>query len=605
MLSIRYSDQYNLTTENYYTENETVLLPGGPGYTHRTGKDEGYCLQYPNGTKFVDRKTGLEYCEDGHSLEVTVTPEYKWQWKWVEVYEQLEGPFEGTLRYVLREEAPNDRPELDFVKPKYYLPAQAHPVFELSMYKGTPRKIAYSFNNTDTNPDNSPYNPEFCYIDWPPDNLLPPCHYKSCPNQNEAYAGFSPKLIWDIENCENITEGTYIVQIGAWNPLDDWLWLEKSFSVEVLSRIGPIFIDDFNQISDKNETKPFNIRLAKMGIKTCITVDFGDGSRVKFFGNAVSCKARYQTITDADVGFVDPVLKSFDINHIYEVQGLYKVTVTGFDERGYAEENLDVTIFKMPCKVPQVWLPVNETSWLRAERVPKNYRSKPYQVASSSVLECNKTVQTYMEWSCYKVEIKKDPQSQTGLIEELTEIQINETVPSYQSSMIDIPGLTLETGLHKLVFKLEIETGVPGLPLFKTAYTYFNVTQSPLIPGFVKGSISKVTRGWGQTLKMDAKAYSIDPDDPTSSDWNVTWWCRRVDSDPPESFKAYYQLDTDNDGIFEDFPVHDAIDEQRIPRPRDPVIINPPPGCFGFGPGPMKVCVKLFDWFAINNINSV
>ena len=90
MLSIRYSDQYNLTTENYYTENETVLLPGGPGYTHRTGKDEGYCLQYPNGTKFVDRKTGLEYCEDGHSLEVTVTPEYKWQWKWVEVYEQLE-----------------------------------------------------------------------------------------------------------------------------------------------------------------------------------------------------------------------------------------------------------------------------------------------------------------------------------------------------------------------------------------------------------------------------------------------------------------------------------------------------------------------------------
>ena len=200
---------------------------------------------------------------------------------------------------------------------------------------------------------------------------------------------------------------------------------------------------------------------------------------------------------------------------------------------------------------------------------------------------------------------QEGPQSQTGLIEELTEIQINETVPSYQSSMIDIPGLTLETGLHKLVFKLEIETGVPGLPLFKTAYTYFNVTQSPLIPGFVKGSISKVTRGWGQTLKMDAKAYSIDPDDPTSSDWNVTWWCRRVDSDPPESFKAYYQLDTDNDGIFEDFPVHDAIDEQRIPRPRDPVIINPPPGCFGFGPGPMKVCVKLFDWFAINNINSV
>ena len=144
--------------------------------------------------------------------------------------------------------------------------------------------------------------------------------------------------------------------------------------MEVLSRIGPIFIDDFNTINDKNESKAFNIRLAKMGIKTCITVDFGDGSKLKFFGNAVSCKMRYQTITDNDVVPVDTYLKNFDINHVYEVRGLYKVIVTGFDERSYAEENLDVTIFRMPCKVPQVWLPVNETSWLRAERVPKNYR---------------------------------------------------------------------------------------------------------------------------------------------------------------------------------------------------------------------------------------
>ena len=88
-----------MTKENYYTENETVLLPGGPGYTHKSGKDEGYCLQYPNGTKFIDKKTGEEYCEDGHSTEVTVTPEYKWQWKWVEIFEMLEGPSEGVLRY--------------------------------------------------------------------------------------------------------------------------------------------------------------------------------------------------------------------------------------------------------------------------------------------------------------------------------------------------------------------------------------------------------------------------------------------------------------------------------------------------------------------------
>ena len=52
--------------------------------------------------------------------------------------------------------------------------------------------------------------------------------------------------------------------------------------------------------------------------------------------------------------------------------------------------------------------------------------------------------------------------------------------------------MTLDYGLHKLVFKLEIETGVPGLPLYKTAYTYFNITKSPLIPAFIKGSVAKV-----------------------------------------------------------------------------------------------------------------
>ena len=155
-----------------------------------------------------------------------------------------------------------------------------------------------------------------------------------------------------------------------------------------------------------------------------------------------------------------------------------------------------------------------------------------------------------------------------------------------------------------MVFKLEIETGVPGLPLYKTAYTYFNVTQSPLVPGFIKGSVVKVTRGWGQVIRLDVTKFSIDPDDPSSRDWNVTWWCRRVDSDPPEQYKEYYQQvnisfpsltstlslqDTDNDGVMENFPRYSKNDEQRIPRPRDPIIINPPEGCFGFGPGPMKV----------------
>ena len=40
---IRYSDQYNLTEENYFTENVSVLLPGGPGYVHAKIANIVYC----------------------------------------------------------------------------------------------------------------------------------------------------------------------------------------------------------------------------------------------------------------------------------------------------------------------------------------------------------------------------------------------------------------------------------------------------------------------------------------------------------------------------------------------------------------------------------
>ena len=97
-------------------------------------------------------------------------------------------------------------------------------------------------------------------------------------------------------------------QLGAWNPLDDWLWLDKPYLVEVLERIGPIYINDYQNIYDVNETANFKFRFSCMGSKTCISIDWDDGSRwcrskqylrtffivcrLQFFGNIFSCKLR-------------------------------------------------------------------------------------------------------------------------------------------------------------------------------------------------------------------------------------------------------------------------------------------------------------------------
>ena len=75
--------------------------------------------------------------------------------------------------------------------------------------------------------------------------------------------------------------------------MDDWIWLDKPFLVEVLERIGPIYIDDYQNIYDVNETANFKFRFSCMGSKTCVSIDWDDGSKLQFFGNIFSCKLRY------------------------------------------------------------------------------------------------------------------------------------------------------------------------------------------------------------------------------------------------------------------------------------------------------------------------
>ena len=100
---------------------------------------------------------------------------------------------------------------------------------------------------------------------------------------------------------------------------------------------------------------------------------------------------------EKNVSPVDYVTKTFVVPHVYNTRGFYKVPINsstnlqfntqilinGYDERSYAEAEHHITVFKMPCKVPRVWLPSNQTSWTRPERIPKTPMSKPFQVAFS------------------------------------------------------------------------------------------------------------------------------------------------------------------------------------------------------------------------------
>ena len=437
------------------------------------------------------------------------------------------------LRYELEDEFPGEKFDIQYAKTKkWYLPASGIPWFDVEIYKGSVRRIQYTMNNTDP----TGYQPPPCFIDWPADTYKKP----------------TAAVKWTIDHCKNVTEDTYDLLLSVWNPMMGWM-SSKPTVIEVLERVGPITIDDFRILSDYNETKPFKIRLAKAGIKTCIVTDYGDSggdfNNFEFRGNLRSCRIRFPTLSKSQVLPFDSVAKEFDASHTYIQRNLYRMHVFGFDERNYAEAFLDLTIFRMPCTAPKVWLPKNQTSFLKWDAVPMVHRSKSYQVAAKAQIECNGSIPTFMSWRVFEVEISDDPDSQIGKKEKLTPIPINETIPSWNSALLDIPKLTFMYGLKKLVFRFEVETGNPDIPFYKEAHTYVNITKSPLMPVLIEGSAALVSRGWGQFLTLTPAKLSIDPDFPDERKFNFTWFCRVVA--PEDEYQDYANIDSEGYPLYE------------------------------------------------------
>ena len=103
------------------------------------------------------------------------------------------------------------------------------------------------------------YNPPPCAVDWP----------------EKAYMD---KYSWIIHHCPNVSEGTYDSSMCVWNPLDGFKCSTPTV-IKVMERIGPIFIDDYQMVTDHNVTKPFVITLERGGLHTCVVVDYGDGNQ--------------------------------------------------------------------------------------------------------------------------------------------------------------------------------------------------------------------------------------------------------------------------------------------------------------------------------------
>ncbi len=73
-------------------------------------------------------------------------------------------------------------------------------------------------------------------------------------------------------------------------------------------------------------------------------------------------------------------------------RGNYKVHVYGFDERQYAEQFLDILVFKAECSMPLVWIPINQTSYIKWDQIPTVMRSKGFQTQGLSDVVCQREI---------------------------------------------------------------------------------------------------------------------------------------------------------------------------------------------------------------------
>ena len=133
-----------------------------------------------------------------------------------------------------------------------------------------------------------------------------------------------------------------------------------------------------------------------------MVVDFGDDNAenpaYRYYGNYYSCRIRFPDLLPEEVQDLNIDTKTFSLSYTYAKRGLYRMHVFGFDERNYAESILDLTIFRLPCHAPHVWLPENQTSYLHWDKIPMIWKSKSFQVAAKASVDCNETVPTYMTW---------------------------------------------------------------------------------------------------------------------------------------------------------------------------------------------------------------
>ena len=348
-------------------------------------------------------------------------------------------------------------------------------------------------------------------------------------------------ITWKAFNSYEVSESVYAS-----------IWIK-----DPVTEIEGIQILEGEDVTSRGQSKPINITYSCASTHSlCLIIDYGDDAPLAAYGDEDICMANFSQAKFQPNDLMMPMI----VFHTYWADGKYNLSAILFNPVSMSKSELTFLVVPFSCQRPII--SVTGANIVR-EGADSYVKSSRIAVNTETVIpNCKVDLTSIRRWIVSRIE------PLTG--ETLELVPIENILPSWNKSSLLIKKNFLDFGLYRLDYSLQLYEGEepPNIPYEVMTTSYIEVKRSQLTAIMVRGSVSRLVRGWGQRASLDPGANSIDPDFPEDKSFECEWYCRLLDEELPM-----------NGTQLQDHPL------LPVRQPDDPAPSRSSGGCFGQGPG--------------------
>ncbi|KAK7475019.1 hypothetical protein BaRGS_00033766, partial [Batillaria attramentaria] len=264
--------------------------------------------------------------------------------------------------------------------------------------------------------------------------------------------------------------------------------------------------------------KTFEISFGEQGLKTCLTIDFGDSSPVEVYADDSSSHC------DPQAAFTGKLTGLRKVKHTYRQEGYYKVTAIARSSHNNITRHLHLNINSHGCYPPKVNIE-NAAHVFYEPRIRKKGDIIKFRAIPSIESDIWNNIKT---WDIH--EIDEDWGNVTS--------QVDLTGRKVDEAELRLEPWTLDLKLYRVTFTMTLIGYDNKFRLTGSDYSYFKVVESALVGVMINGGTAEIVHGVGQSLYLTPLSFSFDAsvlnNNPAASGLSVvSWTCTFRPTEPP------------------------------------------------------------------------